>query len=42
MFECFGSKLIEHLGRIRRCGLVKGGVSLAVGFDVPIAHTIPT
>lgn len=26
-FECFSLQLVDYLGRIRRCGLVKGGMS---------------
>ena len=28
------------MGRIRRCGLVRGSVSLGVGFKVSKAHTV--
>lgn len=30
------------LGRVRRCGLGGGGVSLDAGFEVSTAHTIPS
>jgi hypothetical protein len=30
------------LARIRGCGLVRGGVSLRVGFEVSEAHVMPT
>ena len=30
----FGSQLVDCLGRIRRCGLVGGSVSLGMGFGV--------
>ncbi|EGW04948.1 hypothetical protein I79_003453 [Cricetulus griseus] len=29
-----GLQLVELLGRIRRCGLIEGGVSLGAGFEV--------
>jgi len=34
-------QLMEPFGRIRRCGLVGGGVSQEVSFDLSKAHTIP-
>ena len=30
------------MGRIRKCGLVGGGESLGVGFEVSVAHTRPS
>ena len=29
------------MGRIRGCGLVRGGVSLRAGFEVSKAHDVP-
>jgi hypothetical protein len=33
VFECLAPSWWDYLGRIRRCGLVGGGVSLGVGFE---------
>ena len=35
LFECQVPSWWNCLGRIRGCGLVGGGVSLGVGFEVP-------
>lgn len=31
-------QLVDNLGRIRRCGLIWGGMSLAVGFEASKSH----
>lgn len=33
--------MFSWCGRSRRCGLVAGGVSLVVGFEISKAHVIP-
>lgn len=39
----FGSQLVNDLGRIKRYGLVRGGVALAVDFEVSKTHAmLPT
>lgn len=37
---CF--PLVELCGKVRRCGLARGGVSLGVGSEVPRAPAIPS
>jgi hypothetical protein len=39
--EYFFSSWWNYLGRIRRCVLVGGGVSLGMSFEVSKAHTLP-
>ena len=45
-FECLGHSGWNCLGRIRRCGLAGGGVSLTVSFEVskamPTPHLFPS
>lgn len=37
-----GAQLVELVGKIRRCNLVGGGVSLGMGFEVSEDHSIPS
>jgi hypothetical protein len=38
----FSSQFVDYLGRIRRYGIVEGGVSLGVGFEVSKVHIRPS
>lgn len=42
LYLILGSPLVELFEKVRRCGLVRGGVSLGVGSEVPKAHAIPS
>lgn len=42
IYLMFGSKLVEALGRFRKCGLVGGDMSLGVGFEVSKVHARPS
>lgn len=38
----FGSQLVDCSGRIRKCAIVGGGMSLRVGFLVSKDHSMPS
>jgi hypothetical protein len=41
MFGCLDSSLWNYLGRIKRCGLAQGGLTLRMDFKVSKAQSIP-
>lgn len=42
IFECLVPRWLKCLGTIKKGGLVRGGISLGMDFEVSRAHAIPS